>query len=231
MTVTNNKITFYNAIVCPYAQRVAIALKEVGTEYEKVEIDLQNKPDWYAKEINPESKVPVLNVEGQNIAESLVLVEYIADRFPEANLLPKEAIKRANIRFAIEYFGSKINASVFKYVTNQKVEGSRATFESEVNSALVRFDQLLNQQSSTGPYFLGEQYSLADVALAPFVLRLKALLRAVLNNYEFEAVKNSNRLTSFIEGISSRPSVQETYVGDEKYVNILVTRFGVNVGN
>ncbi|CAO3639710.1 unnamed protein product [Mucor hiemalis] len=141
MTVTNNKITFYNAIVCPYAQRVAIALKEVGTEYEKVEIDLQNKPDWYAKEINPESKVPVLNVEGQNIAESLVLVEYIADRFPEANLLPKEAIKRANIRFAIEYFGSKINASVFKYVTNQKVEGSRATFESEVNSALVRVSE------------------------------------------------------------------------------------------
>lgn len=46
MTVTNDKITFYNAIVCPYAQRVAIALKEVGAEYEKVEIDLQNKPDW-----------------------------------------------------------------------------------------------------------------------------------------------------------------------------------------
>lgn len=46
MTVTNDKIIFYNAVVCPYAQRVAIALKEVGAEYEKVEIDLQNKPEW-----------------------------------------------------------------------------------------------------------------------------------------------------------------------------------------
>jgi hypothetical protein len=40
------KLTFYTAIVCPYAQRTAIALKEVGAEYEKVEIDLQNKPSW-----------------------------------------------------------------------------------------------------------------------------------------------------------------------------------------
>jgi glutathione S-transferase len=43
---------------------------------------LQNKPDWY-KDINPETKVPALTVEGQNIAESLVIIEYINDRFPE----------------------------------------------------------------------------------------------------------------------------------------------------
>jgi hypothetical protein len=40
------KLTFYTAIICPYAQRTAIALKEVGAEYEKVEIDLANKPAW-----------------------------------------------------------------------------------------------------------------------------------------------------------------------------------------
>lgn len=89
----------------------------------------------------------------------------------------------------------------------------------------------MKQQSSTGPYFLGEQFSLADVALAPFILRLHAFLNAVLDNYEFEAVKNSSRLASFIEGLSTRPSAKETYVGDEKYVNILVTRFGVEVKN
>lgn len=36
------------------------------------------------KDINPDSKVPALGVEGQNIAESLVIIEYINDRFPEA---------------------------------------------------------------------------------------------------------------------------------------------------
>jgi glutathione S-transferase len=40
------KLTFYTSIICPYAQRAAIALQEVGADYEKVEIDLANKPDW-----------------------------------------------------------------------------------------------------------------------------------------------------------------------------------------
>lgn len=77
-----DKITFYTNGACPYAQRAAIALKEVGAEYEPVEIDLQNKPSWY-KDINPELKVPALNTEGQNVAESLVIIEYINDRFPD----------------------------------------------------------------------------------------------------------------------------------------------------
>jgi glutathione S-transferase len=90
------------------------------------------------KDVNPELKVPALNVEGQNIAESLVITEYIADRFPEANLLPKEPLKRANIRFAIEYFSTKVNAVFYKYVFNSKAEGAREAFEKDVNAGLVR---------------------------------------------------------------------------------------------
>lgn len=79
-----------------------------------------------------------MTVEGQNLAESLVIIEYIADRFPEANLLPKEPIKRANVRFAIEYFASKIVAGFYKFAFNSKAEGARETYETEVNAALVR---------------------------------------------------------------------------------------------
>lgn len=39
--------TFYYNIVCPFAQRASIALKETGTLAEKVSIDLANKPEWY----------------------------------------------------------------------------------------------------------------------------------------------------------------------------------------
>jgi glutathione S-transferase len=41
-----DKLIFYNATICPYAQRAAIALKEVEADYEEVQIDLANKPDW-----------------------------------------------------------------------------------------------------------------------------------------------------------------------------------------
>lgn len=45
--MSTDKITFYNAVICPYAQRAAIALREAGANFETVDIDLTNKPAWY----------------------------------------------------------------------------------------------------------------------------------------------------------------------------------------
>lgn len=84
----------------------------------------------------------------------------------------------------------------------------------------------MTQQSATGPYFLGEQFSLADIAIAPFILRILAFNKLILNDFHFDAVKSNPRLAEFIKGIISRPTVQETFVGDEKFVDLLVSRFG-----
>lgn len=46
MSTSNDKITLYNATICPFAQRAVIALKETGVDYETVDIDLLNKPEW-----------------------------------------------------------------------------------------------------------------------------------------------------------------------------------------
>ncbi|KAL9540039.1 hypothetical protein MBANPS3_009915 [Mucor bainieri] len=227
MMPLSDKIIFYSTAVCPYAQRVAIALKEVGAEYETVNIDLQNKPGWF-KDINPELKVPVLQVEGQSLAESLVIIEYLADRFPKANLLPREPLKRANARFAVEYFASMINSEIYKYLFNRSTQQhARKIFEINVNSAFIRFNELLLQQSQTGPYFLGRTYSLADVAIAPYVLRIHALLEHIMDGYMFDAIQSNPRLCEFLTGVLQRPSVQETWVGDETFIETMSTRFGI----
>lgn len=83
------------------------------------------------------------------------------------------------------------------------------------------------QQSKTGPYFLGDEYSLADVAIAPFVLRIHALLEQVLDGYKFEAIKSNPRLHEFISGALQRPSAKETWVGDEKFIEAMNTRFNL----
>ncbi|KAG6805318.1 hypothetical protein H0H93_005077, partial [Arthromyces matolae] len=68
-----------------------IALAESGLEFTRFEIDLQNKPEWYATRVNPASKVPAIayggpavapddpSPESTKLAESLVLLEFIAD--------------------------------------------------------------------------------------------------------------------------------------------------------
>lgn len=53
-------------------------------------------------------------------------------------LLPKEPLKRAHVRFAIEYFSSKINTEFYKYVINQSAENARENFETNINTALIR---------------------------------------------------------------------------------------------
>ncbi|KAG2354701.1 hypothetical protein BDR07DRAFT_1474313 [Suillus spraguei] len=96
------QITLYTAKVCPYAQRTEIALAEAGASFKRYEIDLTNKPEWYAPKVKPcqqgagyclwcpdvapENPSP----ESTKLAESLILVEFIGDLYPSSNILPTD---------------------------------------------------------------------------------------------------------------------------------------------
>lgn len=82
-------------------------------------------------------------------------------------------------------------------------------------------------QSKTGPYFLGENFSLADVAIAPHFLRILAINKHLLDGFEFEAVKTNPRLAEFLAGIAERPSIKETFIGEEKFAELFKARFNV----
>ncbi|KAI8578646.1 hypothetical protein K450DRAFT_245881 [Umbelopsis ramanniana AG] len=213
--VAQPKLTFYTSVVCPYAQRAAIALNEVGAEYEKVEIDLQNKPAWY-KDVNPETKVPALTVDDYNIAESLVLVELVNDLFPEKKLLPDNALKRAQIRFFVEYWSSKISPQQWKIIGNLEDKEGRQTAYNDINAALVRINELLLEQSQEGPYFLGKEYSIADVNVAPFAYRLKVLVSHFFKD-EIELIDFAKypRVKEFLAGITERDSFKATIASEE----------------
>src|SRR3954449_5617891 len=72
--------------LCPYVQRAVIALTEKGVPFERIDIDLANKPEWFLN-ISPLGKVPVLVVQTENgeeaLFESNVICEYIEDTQPD----------------------------------------------------------------------------------------------------------------------------------------------------
>ena len=82
--------------LCPYVQRAVIALKEKGVPFERVDIDLANKPDWFVK-LSPLGKVPVLVVSTDKgevaLFESNVICEYIEETQAGARLHPADALK------------------------------------------------------------------------------------------------------------------------------------------
>ncbi|CAO3635396.1 unnamed protein product [Cunninghamella echinulata] len=225
----SHKFILYNNIICPFAQRVAIALKELGVDYEEVTIDLYNKPEWYVN-VNPELKVPALKVDDHpTIAESLVLIELLNDLYPEKQLLPNDAIKKANGRFAIEYYSSKILPNLYGAVKNPS---DKETYDKTVDEAFKRFNELLLQQSAQGPYFYGEEFSLVDIAIAPFVLRFNSL-NAISHEKEFQypSVKSSPRLANYLEAIAKRQTAVDTFIGHEKFVENIVSRYNFPLKN
>src|SRR5262249_34520055 len=150
--------------LCPYVQRAVIALNEKGIPFERIDIDLANKPDWFLK-ISPLGKVPVLVVErdGREVAlfESNVICEYIEDTFAEGKLHPQDALVRAEHRAWME-FGSAILGELWGLETATDPN----IFEDKRKAVAAKFARV-EAALGAGPFFAGDRFSLVDAVFAP----------------------------------------------------------------
>src|SRR5215472_2716457 len=98
-------LTLISHVLCPYVQRAVISLSEKRVPFERVDVDLSNKPQWFTA-ISPLGKTPVLQVGDTAIFESAVILEYL-DETQASPLHPADPLRRAEHRAWIE-FGSAI---------------------------------------------------------------------------------------------------------------------------
>ena len=164
-------LVLYNAARCPYAARVRIVLAEKGIEFETVEIDLSERPAWLYEK-NPTGRVPVLEEDDRPLAESVVIMEFLEERYPEPPLLPPDPADRAAVRLLI--FRDNELTSPY-YALRREEEGAAEQFD----AALARLDVRLYEQDYLG----GAEYGLADIALVPWVLRARDMLGVNLNGF------------------------------------------------
>jgi glutathione S-transferase len=150
--------------LCPYVQRAVIALTEKGVPFERIDIDLANKPDWFLK-ISPLGKVPVLVVATEQgevaLFESNVICEYIEETQAGIKLHPSDALKRAEHRAWME-FGSAILSDLWGLETTI----DPAPFESKRQALAAKFARV-EPALGAGPFFAGGQFSLVDAVFAP----------------------------------------------------------------
>src|SRR3954469_11101995 len=144
--------------LCPYVQRAVIALNERGVPFERIDIDLANKPDWFLK-ISPLGKTPVLVVGDKAIFESAVILEYLEET--QGNPLhPANAIDRAEHRAWIEFGSAVLNDIAGFYAAKDE-----ATFKAKIAQLEQRFARL--EQRVSSPWFDGEKFSLVDAVFGP----------------------------------------------------------------
>jgi glutathione S-transferase len=184
-------LRLYDAARCPYCARTRITLAEKGIEFETVEVDLADRPDWIY-ELNPKGRVPVLEipVDGGSwpLPESAVIGEYLEERFPEPPLWPADPEERAAGRVLVLRFD---DFSKPYYALRRGDTGARERFDEE----LAALDHLLD---ATG-WLSGGAFGLADIAYLPWVLRARDLLGA--------SFAEQPRVAEWVERACERPSV------------------------
>uniref|UniRef100_A0A803NVU5 Glutathione S-transferase n=1 Tax=Cannabis sativa TaxID=3483 RepID=A0A803NVU5_CANSA len=151
--------------VSMFCLRVKIALAEKGIKCEYIEQDLQNKDPLLLK-MNPfHNKVPVLIHNGKSICDSLIILQYIEEVWPEKppNLLPSDTYQRAQARLLAD-FTNKIHGCGWKICLwdGEKLEVAK--------KELVEMLKVIEGELGDKPYFGfgGERFGFVDVALIGF---------------------------------------------------------------
>lgn len=208
------KLTLVSHMLCPYVQRAAIVLAEKGITFERINIDLANKPDWFLK-ISPLGKTPVLLVEGLPIFESAVICEYLEETTPDA-LHPQDPIARAQHRGWMEFGSSVLNAiGGFYAAPDDQQLTAKAT---EIAAKFKQLEDALTE----GPYFAGERFSMVDAVFGP-VFRYFDVFDGIA---DFGVFAHTPKLRAWRAALGQRPSVRDAVRADypELLRNFLLAR-------
>lgn len=143
--------------LCPYVQRAAIVMLEADVPFERVDIDLSAKPEWFLA-ISPLGKTPVLDVDGTALFESQVIAEYLYETVAH-DLHPADPLERARQRSWSEFGSATLNAisGLYNAPDEQAFEAKRQ----DIRSKLERLESEI-----AGPYFEGGTFRLVDAVWA-----------------------------------------------------------------
>jgi len=177
-------------------QRAVIALDEKGVAFERVDIDLANKPDWLLK-ISPLGRTPVLQVADTAIFESAVILEYLEETEPKP-LHPTDALRRAEHRGWIEFGSAILNDIAGLYSAPDE-----AAFKAKAAQLEARFARL-EARVVAAPWFDGEKFSLVDAVFGP-VFRYFDVFDGI---GEFGILENKPKLARWRASLAARSSVK-----------------------
>ncbi len=207
-------LTLISHRLCPYVQRAAIALTEKGVPFERVDVDLAAKPDWFLA-LSPLGRTPLLKVGDRAIFESAVILEYLEETQPNP-LHPADPLERAEHRAWIEIASSVLNDIAGLYNAPDAADfGAR-------QAALGVKLRGLDRRLGDGPWFAGARFSLVDAAFGPVFRYFDVFDRIA----DFGLLLGAPRLRAWRAALAARPSVRDAVAPDypDRLVAFLVAR-------
>src|ERR1700757_2627533 len=157
--------------------RIALNLKELDCETAPIHLrrNDQTKPDYLA--VNPQGLVPTLDDGGRTLIQSLAIIEYLEEAYPDPPLLPKDPAERARVRALAEIVACDIhpinNLRVLRYLTHSLGQDEAAIanwYNHWIDAGFQGLEKLLAEDSRTGGFCHGDTPGLADVTLVPQIV-------------------------------------------------------------
>jgi glutathione S-transferase len=159
----------------PYVTRVLMVARLKGVALERPPVPGGNPRSAEYHRVNPLGKVPGLLIDGEMLPESEVICEYLEDVFPEPPLLPGDARERATTRLVSRVVDQYISPWFRLMLPQLDRESRDADAVEEFAGVYNKAFGALAFYMGPGPFCVGDEPTLGDCALGPYVTLLRQL--------------------------------------------------------
>jgi len=199
-----SSMTFYSSPTDHYCHRVRIVLAEKGVAVDIVDVEQGNEPEDLAS-LNPYNEVPTLVDRELTLYQPNVIMEYLDERFPHPPLLPVYPVTRGECRLYIHRIERDWCEHVDAIVAGKEKAADLNKRRKALRDGLITIAPIFEEY----PYFMSEDFTLVDCALAPILWRLPEL------GVELPA-KQAKPLLEYADRLFERDSFQASLTEAER---------------
>ncbi len=208
MSLISNKrsvMTLFDDNLDPYCHRVRIVLAEKGVVAELFDVDQKNVPTELL-DLNPYGTVPTLVDRDLVLYQSPIILEYLEERFPHPPLLPVYPVARGRTRlmmYRVDHDWYSLMNIILKNEQKAAVEKARTELLDSLMSVSPIFED--------SPYFLSDEFTLVDCALAALLWRLPLL--------GIEIPAQGKSVKKYADRLFNRESFQASLTSEERAIH------------
>jgi glutathione S-transferase len=207
-------LKFITSKLSPFAHRVEMTLLEKNAKFEKQEVDLANKPDWFIKDA-PMGKIPLLYIDDKILFESIAICEYLEETIKENPLHPTDPYLKSWNRAWMEYLNGLV-ASCFgvAFATDKNILDDKII---ETYKKIEHLGKYINPK----PFFNNNNLTLVDIFCATAFVPIMFLQK----NYKIQLFPENAIITNYYNHLSSLENLIKVVPTDYNNIfNNLLTR-------
>lgn len=156
--------------------RIALNLKKLTADAVLVNLQAGDQSSEAFRKINPQGRVPALEINDHILVQSLAIVEYLEESVPQPAFLPQDHLGRARVRAIANIISCDIhplnNLAVLNYLRDSldaDEDQRTAWYRHWVAQGFDGVEPLLADSDDTGKFCHGDTPGLADICLVPQV--------------------------------------------------------------